>query len=431
MKSRSLVIVLTLGMMAPLMSSAQPPALIVRDRLGLAHLNLLCPLLGCNVVRGLGDPQRQVFLLSAAGTSLAALLQNLQIQSGIVDVEVDQVVNLETPALSLLPDGLYDYSPGNYYGTIAWDGYVQQPASQIIRTLETQGRFNVSGRGVVAVIDTGIDTQHPALASVLLPGYDFTRNTNGADEKGDLDHSTAAVLDGGGNGLPLYVSPALGAVLPPLAAAALGDPEYASFGHGTMTAGIVHMVAPTAHILPLKAFSSDGTGNLSDVVRAVYFAAAHGGKIISMSFSFSGFSNEMANAISYATSHGAICVASAGNDGQQISVYPASIANVMGVASTSDVDTRSSFSNYGSQVVWVAAPGENIISTYPYGTYAASSGTSFSAPLVSGTAALLLDVNSGLNQSTAAAAISHARRVSSDLNNGRLDTFLAVGSLSQ
>ena len=103
----------------------------------------------------------------------------------------------------------------------------------------------------------------------------------------------------------------------------------------------------------------------------------------------------------------------------------------MGVASTSDTDTRSAFSNYGSQVVWVAAPGENIISTYPYATYSSSSGTSFSAPFVSGTAALLHSVNKKINQASAAAAIAHAVNVGQNLNNGVLDTRQAVGLIEK
>jgi thermitase len=211
----------------------------------------------------------------------------------------------------------------------------------------------------------------------------------------------------------------------------LGNPKYADFGHGTMTAGIVHMVAPKAKILPLKAFSAGGTGNLSDIVRAVYYAARQHARVISMSFSVYNYSKEFANAITYVNGKGLICVASAGNDGEEIEVYPASLTGVMGVASTSDTDTRSTFSNYGSQVVWIAAPGENIISTYPYATYSSSSGTSFSAPFVSGTAALLVNRNSKMNQSTAAAAIAHAVSVGQDLNNGRLDTYQAVGSINK
>ena len=85
-----------------------------------------------------------------------------------------------------------------------------------------------------------------------------------------------------------------------------------------MTAGIVHMVAPAAQILPLKAFSSDGTGYLSNVVRAVYYAADHNSAVISMSFNFYNYSTELANAINYVSYRGLICVAAAGNDGERI-----------------------------------------------------------------------------------------------------------------
>jgi thermitase len=287
----------------------------------------------------------------------------------------------------------------------------------------------VTGVDVVAVIDTGVDPLHLALAPVLLPGYDFVHNTNGADEKGDLDHSTEAVLDGGG-GSPTYVSPWTAAVVSQTGAAALNTSQYAAFGHGTMVAGIVHLVAPTAKILPLKAFSSDGTGYASNIIRALYFATAQGSKVVSMSFSFGSSSSAMASAISYANSKGVVCVAAAGNNGQEIEVYPASLSQVMGVASTSNSDTLSSFSNYGPQVEWVAAPGENIVSTYPFNVYASSSGTSFSTPFVSGTVALLASEDGSVDQSGAASAIGHAKYISPQLNKGLLDTYQAVESIA-
>ncbi len=425
-------ILVVTGLLVGPTSQAQQPGLIVRDTLGITDLKILCPLLGCQVVENLGDPLSQLFLVTPTvlGT-LDGLLEILPLQLGIVSVEVDQLVNLiAAPPLTFIPNGLANSFPIDYYGTVVTQGYLDQPASSIVRITETQNTFDVSGSGVVAIIDTGVDPLHPALAPVLLPGYDFVHNTNGADEKGDLDHSTVAVLDGGG-GNPAYVSPWTAAVVSQLGAAALNTSQYAAFGHGTMVAGIVHLVAPTAKILPLKAFSADGTGSASNIIRALYFATAQGSKVVSMSFSFSSSSSAMSDAIDYASRSGVICVAAAGNEGEQIRVYPASFAQVMGVASTSNSDTLSSFSDYGSQVVWVGAPGENVVSTYPFATYASSSGTSFSTPFVSGTAALLVNVDAGINQSTAAKAIGHATYISPQLNRGLLDTYDAVGSIAR
>ena len=100
--------------------------------------------------------------------------------------------------------------------------------------------------------------------------------------------------------------------------------------------------------------------------------------------------------------------------------------NVIGVASTTNDDVRSIFSNYGSSLVWLAAPGEGVITTYPFGTYAAAWGTSFSAPFVSGTVGLLLQMRSNLTQSDAASAVAHAKILSSDLGHGRLDIVGAI-----
>src|SRR3989449_787478 len=152
------------------------------------------------------------------------------------------------------------------------------------------------------------------------------------------------------------------ALLAPSTVAVLdGTPsQYAAFGHGTMVAGIIHLVAPTAQIMPLKAFGADGSGYLSDVLRAIYFAAQNGANVINMSFSLATYSQEMVSAIKFAARHQVICVASAGNDGKDEYVYPAALGNVMGVASTTNNDTLSSFSNYGDDVVWVAAPADGI-----------------------------------------------------------------------
>jgi subtilisin family serine protease len=218
------------------------------------------------------------------------------------------------------------------------------------------------------------------------------------------------------------------AILDQTSANNLQQPQYAAFGHGTMVSGIVHLVAPSALIMPLKAFKADGTGNLSDVLSAIYFAAQNGARVINMSFSLSTYSQEMATALKFASRHHVICVASAGNDGREEIVYPAALPDVMGVASTTNNDARSTFSNYGADLVWVAAPGEGVITTYPFGTYGAGWGTSFSAPLVSGAAALMVGTNMSFRESSAESAMAHAIWISSDLGNGRVDLYQAVNA---
>jgi subtilisin family serine protease len=187
------------------------------------------------------------------------------------------------------------------------------------------------------------------------------------------------------------------------------------------------MVAPTARIMPLKAFRADGSGYLSDIIRAIYYATQNGAKVLNMSFNTRSMSEELRRAVDVAVKNGVTCVASVGNDGQQITVYPAGLGNVMGIASTDYTDQRSSFSNYG-QGVWVAAPGEMIISTFPFATYGASSGPSFITPFVSGVAALLRQIRPNLTPSQAAQAISNAHRLTDELGHGRLDIDQAISA---
>jgi subtilisin family serine protease len=312
---------------------------------------------------------------------------------GIVDIETDQIVLTQGASTGPVPSYLSDTVPYTYYGTTVWHGYVFQPGNELVRTDETHATFNVAGSGVtVAVIDTGVDPNNTVLRKSLVSGYDFTRNQSGGSEMNDLGQSIAPP---DANAQAAGVSQSAVAVLDQSAVAVLdGNPQYAAFGHGTMTSGIVHLVAPQASIMPLKAFQSNGTGYDSNILRAIYYAVGHGAKVINMSFNYTSYSQELAKAVTYATDHGVICVAAAGNSGEQTTVYPAALKNVIDVASTSDQDTPSTFSNYGAPPIWLAAPGEGVMTTYPFNTYAAGWGTSFSAPFVSGTTALLVSMYS-------------------------------------
>src|SRR5437588_671714 len=421
--------------------------IIVRTTLGQAGLESLlqplCLLQVCNVVGPLDGNLGQLFLITTSldATTLLNLLRPL---GGIVDGELDQLLSLigGLNVVGTPPSALTDSAPADYHGTTVWHGYANQPAAVRVVVPTAQSQFSVFGTGfIVADIDTGVDPNHPALAGVLLgngvrlPSYDFTNNQAGASELNDLspaDSSSIHSCSPSPTCQPAKVNQSSAAILDQSSAAILDtNPKYAAFGHGTMVMGVIHLVAPQASLLPLKAFHSDGTGYLSDILRAIYYAVTNQANVINMSFDFKSYSPELATALNYASQKTLICGASAGNEGQSIVVYPAGLQSaVMGVASTTDSDTRSSFSNYGSAVVWVAAPGEGIVTTYPFNTYAAGWGTSFSAPFVSGTSALLHNKQS-TNEAQAATAIAHAQPLpDSTLGHGRLDIVQALQSIS-
>ncbi len=169
--------------------------IIIRTTAGLPALQLLCALpTTCTVdtvVGALDGKLGQVFLVTTPlplQTFLGLLPGGL---TGFVDAEVDQVLNLVggLNAVTTAPGGLTDTTPVNYFGTMVWNGYANQPAAGIVHVSQAQTQFGVGGRGIVADIDTGVDPNHPALQGVLLPGYDFTRNQAGASELNDLTQS--------------------------------------------------------------------------------------------------------------------------------------------------------------------------------------------------------------------------------------------------
>jgi subtilisin family serine protease len=426
---------------------------IVRTTGGVAALNALCNIpTVCTVVGGAIDGTLSEVFLITTPLPLANLLPSLQGLTGFVAAEADQVLNLvdltslvPSPIPStLLSDRMLVAYPANS-ATMVWNSYATQSAASIVEVQQAQSTFNVTGTGVVvADIDTGVDPNHPALQGALLQGYDFTRNQAGGSELNDLSPCpftsttscspppcTSATCPS-----PAKVNQSSAAILDQSSAAILdGNTQYAAFGHGTMVMGIIHLVAPTAQLLPLKAFKSDGTANLSDILRAIYYAVQQGNaSVINMSFDTKTASAELKNALDYANQLGVVSAASAGNDGMgpTFLVYPAALQNdVMGVASvgstTSTDAMRSSFSNFGTSIVWVAAPGESIISTYPFNTYGAGWGTSFSAPFVSGGAALLRSRQSTINEAGAAAAIANAAPLTdTTLGHGRLDLVPAL-----
>src|SRR6266567_493639 len=423
-------------------------SVIVRTTLGLQGLQALCLANSCTVLSTpLDGALGQLFLVTTL-LDPATLASTLSALPGIVDAEVNQLLNLigglnvvPTPiSPTLMQDRTSVPYPASSTTQTAWNSYVNQPAASIVGVQNAQKTFNVTGTGIVADIDTGVDPTHPVLQPVLVPGdgWDFTRNQAGGSELNDLsptDFPTypPPACSATSCPSPAQVNQSSAAILDQSSAAILdGNSQYKAFGHGTMVMGIIHLVAPTAMLMPLKAFHSDGTASLSDILRAIYYGVQNSANVINMSFDTTTNSLELQKALDYANQKGVICAASAGNDGKREIVYPAAFqSDVMGVASTTDQDTPSSFTNYGNAIVWVAAPGESIVSTYPFDTYAAGWGTSFSAPFVSGGAGLLHNLQAAISEAGAATAVANAVPLNPtwQLNHGRLDLVMTLGSL--
>src|SRR5579862_1859944 len=217
------------------------PGVIVRTNAGLGGLKLICLLRACSVVSNL-DGQGQVFLVRSTNGLLPNLLANvLSLTVGIVDAEPDQVLNIPPnptapSTTTAAPAGLWQTQPVSYYGTTVTYGYVNQPAASIIQLPQAQSTFNVTGNGIVADIDTGVDPTHPALQGVLLPGWDFTRNQAGGNELNDVNMSAPPPCE---SCPAAYVNQHTAAMLDQHTAHMLDGNGYEAFGHGTMVLGVI------------------------------------------------------------------------------------------------------------------------------------------------------------------------------------------------
>jgi len=382
-----------------------------------------------------------LYLVSApAGHSPAQLLRHLKNDPAIVHAEADFRVAL--PATSngnqyqAAVNAVQNQTVMTFFLASASSAYVTQPAGNpinlsIVRNLAT-------GAGTVAFIDTGVDRNHPLLRDSLVTGVDLVNPNSGGNgsELVDVNQDTTAILDSRQDTTAILDSRSLvdvnqdtTAILDQDTTAILDKyrPPTA-FGHGTMVAGLIHYVAPNAKLMPVKAFGGNGTASLSAIVNGIYWAVDHGANVINMSFDAPTDSQELVKAINYANSKRVILVAAAGNDGRDVQVYPASDKQVLGVGATNNTYVRSFFSNYGD-VVDLAAPGEGLITSYPGKHYAAVSGTSFSAPLVAGAAALLKQIDGNINHSQASKALLHATPIGQGLGAGELDVYRAVTSV--
>lgn len=308
----------------------------------------------------------------------------------------------------------------------------------------------------IAVIDSGVDLSHPDLKSRLWSnakeiadnGFDDDRNGYVDDARGwdfvdnDNDPNPAVTADGNSEGT----------------------------NHGTLVAGAAAAAGNNAEgvtgaawnvrIMPLRVLDSRGTGSTLAVVNAVKYAVLQGARVINISFTGSGYSQILATTIRDAVRSGVVVVAAAGNEGDTVKggnldarpEYPVCYRGsgnepiVIGVASVDAISRRSSFTSYGADCISLSAPGENFYLPQvwrpgtkgyeqPYGN--GWSGSSLSAPLVAGAAALLLSMNPALTPgevrtiltSQAASLASANPSTSATLGAGLLDAGASVAAL--
>jgi thermitase len=257
--------------------------------------------------------------------------------------------------------------------------YVAQWAPGVIRLSEAH-RVTRGAGITIAVLDTGVDTTHAALAGRLVAGYDFV--------DGDADPTEVGT-----------------------------HAQNPAYGHGTHVAGLIALAAPDAMIMPLRVLDPDGVGNAWVLAEALAYAmdpdgnpaTNDGAHVINLSLSTLERSRLVRDVIKAVICNdkagdqspddlpclspdgrGAVVVAAAGNSASSTREYPAGegLGGSIAVGASTQADSKAVFSNFGSWVS-VAAPGEGILSSVPGGGYGTWSGTSMATPLVAGEAALV------------------------------------------
>jgi Subtilase family len=232
------------------------------------------------------------------------------------------------------------------------------------------GTFSPAASAPIGIVDTGVDAAHTDLAS-------------------RVSASSATCVGGCTAGVP-------------------SDPA----GHGTHVSGVAGAatnngigVAGVSFASPLIAvrvfYEAPGGGwttTDAEVASGILWAAQHGAKAINLSLGGTGYSPTLCNAVTQAIlTYHAVVVAAAGNSAVASPTYPAACPGAIGVAATDAADNAASFSNFGSPNVFVSAPGVDVLSTYPGQSYLYASGTSVSAPFVTGLAALIVGRHPGVS----------------------------------
>jgi hypothetical protein len=315
--------------------------------------------------------QLGIDVLGVATARAPDVLTTLRGDPAVRWAELDTRIRaLRTPNDPLWP---LEWSPRTTQAPAAWD-----------RTVGDE-------QTVVAVVDTGVDSTQPDLRGRLVPGFDFVNED--ADPSDDNGHGTAVA----------------GVV------AAAGD-------NGLGVAGYCWR----CRLIAVKVLGADGSGFSSDLARGIVWATDQGARVLNASLGGPVEDAAVAAAAGYAQAHGALVVAAAGNDSSSLLAYPAAIPGVVSVAASDPGDQLYAFSNSGAAL---AAPGENTTTSLG-GGYERFLGTSSAAPVVSGTAGLLLSLVPAATPAELSDALEQSAVPMGGVVYGRVDADRALKALA-
>jgi len=304
-------------------------------------------------------------------------IDDLKKQPGVVYAEPNYYVYAQD-VIPNDPEWPSQYGPRHIHAPAAWE--------------ISKGSTGVT----IAILDSGVDFSQPDLAPKLVVGRSFVV---GADTPQD------------------------------------------DYGHGTQVAGVAAAVTNNhegiagiswgARILPVKVLDSTGSGWSDDVAAGIYFAANSGARVINLSLGGAippEYTHTLCNAVTYAVDLGVVVVAAAGNSYGAGVYYPGACPGALAISATDQTDQFAFFSSQGPEVA-LAAPGVDIISVgwlADPNPLVPGSGTSFSAPFVSGAAAILLGIPGNRYSSD---VIRQLETTAKDLGPGGWDEFYGYGLL--